>query len=399
MRFRRLRRVIEGYRWLWRAQRRWRPGALWLVYIEFMARLVADLLLFVAPSRRGAIMGSRRPLFSSVVVGVGVAVAVLGVVVLRVRDRPSDVPPAEWRHDEGGFAVAFPTPWESASEDDVIAALPIGAPVEGSAYRRPTDGLLVRRFVSAEAYFLGETTSTRGAVTSLVNWVEGPVVILERARAASPSVRITSYRFVRRGVELTQAAILFRGIDRFGYMIGVTGRREDEAVVLEEARRIADVIRHEGPVLSDGDLVTAQLFDIPLEALEATRSMTLRTVERRDSARWSFRSMELNEAESVEECRAGAIVLANLGAPRLPLLEPISVFETLVTCPSSRVSMRVSMANVRPTLRQFDQDGALIFEAVSHRGVTPYEPQIWLVNGSRRHIRPDGSVVQVRIPG
>jgi hypothetical protein len=344
-------------------------------------------------------MGSRGPLFSSMVVGAGVAVAALGVLMLRDRDQPSDVPPAEWRHDEGGFAVAFPAPWESASEDDVVAALPMGAPVVGSAYRRPTGGFLTQRFVTAEAYFLGETMSTRGTVTSLVNWVEGPVVILDRAQGAGSGVRITSYRFERRGEELTQAAIVLRGIDRFGYMIGVTGRREDEAIVLEEARRIAEAIRHDIPPLTDGEIRTAQLWDIPMDVVESIRSMTLRTVETRDSAKWSFRSFELSEAESFEECRAAAIFLANREGLPVFRLGSGDIFETLVTCPSSHVSIRVPTTNVRSTLRQFDRDGALIFEAASHRPVTPGEPLVWIVNGSRRQLRSDGSVVQVRNPG
>jgi hypothetical protein len=399
MRFRRLRRVIEGYRWLWRAQRRWRPGALWWSAVEFVARVAADMMLLVAPIQSGAIMRSHRPLFTSMVVGMGVLAAVLGVLVLRVRDQPSDVPPAEWRHDEGGFAVAFPTPWESASDHDVVASLPIGAPVPGSAYRRDTGGLLVQRFVTAQAYFLGETASTRGAVASLINWVAGPVVTLDAAERVAAGVRIASYRFENGGEALTQAAIVFRGRSALAYMIGVTGQREDEAIVLAEARRIAGAIRHDIQPLTDGEIMTGQLWDIPMDVLESIGNMTLRTVETRDSAKWSFRSFELSEAESFEECRAGAIFLANReGLPGFRLGSG-DIFETLVTCPTSHVSIRVPTTNVRSTLRQFDQDGALIFEAASHRPVTPREPLVWIVNGMRRQIRWDGSVVRVRSPG
>src|SRR5687767_8156037 len=105
-----LRRIFEGYRWLWRAQRRWRPGALWVAYVQFIGRVMADIMRSMRP---------RRP--ASTAIAVVAAAGVLGIAIARVARQDHEVLPAAWRHDAGGFVVAFPAPWESASDDDVLA--------------------------------------------------------------------------------------------------------------------------------------------------------------------------------------------------------------------------------------------------------------------------------------
>ena len=123
--------------------------------------------------------------------------------------------------------------------------------------------------------------------------------------------------------------------------------------------------------------------------------MTIRNVERRDSARWAFVSMELDGAESFEECRAGAVFVA--GLPSVVPLEPVSFYETLVTCPTSRVAMGLSLASLRPTLRQFDAQGNLVYDAMFARGVTPLERSFWVVNGARVFQTPGEGLVRVLI--
>jgi hypothetical protein len=50
VRGRRLGEVIEGYRWLWRAQRRWSPGPVWLSSIRFAVSVIADIARAVLPT-------------------------------------------------------------------------------------------------------------------------------------------------------------------------------------------------------------------------------------------------------------------------------------------------------------------------------------------------------------
>jgi hypothetical protein len=391
MRFRRLRRVIEGYRWLWRAQRRWRPGALWLSAVEFVARVAADMMLCIVPGAGETAMSSNRPLRSPLVLGAAVAACLLVVGVLTLRDRPSDVPPAAWRYAEGGFTIDLQAPWESARDDDVVAPLPVGAPVRGSAYRLASGGMLFPRFVTVQTYFLGEIGLVRDVVKSIGNWVRGPVVPLEVLRAHS-GVLIPSYRFEDRDEELTQAAIVFRGRGGLAYAVAVTGRRRDEAVVLVEARRVAEAIRYDRPPVTDGEVAMAWLFDLPMDALAATRSMTFRNVELRDSAGEVFASMDLSEAESLEECRAGALVL--IDSFWLPALGAVREFDALVTCPSSRIAMRVGTRAMEPSMvRQLDRTGTVVFESAFERGVTPRD-NVLIVNGSRRPLPYSTMVVQ-----
>jgi hypothetical protein len=318
-----------------------------------------------------------------VVLGTAVTACLLIVGVLVLRNRPSDVPPAAWRYDEGGFTIDFHAPWESASDEDVIAALPVGAPVRGSAYRLDAGGLLFPRFVTVQTYFLGEIGLVQDAVKSLMNWVGGPVVPLEVLRA-DLGVRVASYRFEEHGVELTQAAIIFRGRSGLAYAVAFTGRREDETVVLAEANRIARAIRHDSPPIMDGEAALAWLHDIPMDALEATRSMRFRSVELRSSGDQVVTSMALDEAESFEECRAGALILIN--AFWAPALATVREFDALVTCPSSRVAMRVGTRAMEPSVvRQLDRAGRVVFESTFERGATPRDNAL-IVNGSRRPI-------------
>jgi hypothetical protein len=358
--------------------------------MEFAARVLADILLRLVPEAGGTIVRSKRPIRPTVVLGAAVAACVLGLGVLRIRHEPSDVPPAAWRYDDGGFTIDFPAPWESASQEDVLAELPVGAPVPGSAYRRTAGGLLLPRFVSAQTYFLGEIGLLRDMVRSLGNWVGGPVVPLEVFRT-DVGVRIPSYRFEDRSQELTQATVLFRGRSGLAYAVAFTGRREDEAVVLAEARRVAAAMRYDTEPIADNEAAFAWLFDIPMDAVEATRSMTFRNVEQRDSAGQVIASMELNEAESFEECRAGALFLVN--SFWLPVLASVREFDALVTCPSSRVAMRVGTQAMEPSVvRQFDRAGTMVFESTFERGATPRDNAL-IVNGSRRPLPSSGVVV------
>jgi hypothetical protein len=266
----------------------------------------------------------------------------------------------------------------------------VGAPVRGSAYRLDAGGLLFPRFVTVQTYFLGEVGLVQDAVKSLMNWVGGPVVPLE-VRRADLGVRVASYRFEEHGDELTQAVIVFRGRNGLAYAVAFTGRRADEAVVLAEARHVAAAIRYERAPVTDGEMSMASLFDIPVGALAATRAMTFQNVEVRDSGGSMFVSMDLNEVQSFEECRAGALVLIN--SFWAPALESVREFDALVTCPSSRVAMRVgTQAMEAGMLRQLDTFGAMVFEATFERGATPRDNAL-IVNGSRRSIPYTGVVV------
>ena len=78
-----LREVVEGYRWLWRAQLRWRPGPRWLSGVRFLGRAIADIARAALSTRHGGTMirrGSAVPL-SAIFLAKCVAVAGVMLVV------------------------------------------------------------------------------------------------------------------------------------------------------------------------------------------------------------------------------------------------------------------------------------------------------------------------------
>jgi hypothetical protein len=391
-----LRRALEGYRWLWRAQRRWRPEAFWLACVQFVARVMADMMRSMRP---------RSPGSAAMVIAAGIVSVTLGIAMSR--DRDTDVQPAQWRHDAGGFAVAFPAPWRSASEDDVIAVAPLGEPVPGSTYRRTAGGLLMPRFVTAQTYALGEIGSIPDATRSLTEGIVGPVESVVRAEIASRGVRVAAYRFEEEGEPLTRAAIVFRGSDADGYVIGLTGRRDDEAIVLAAARQIADSIRFDGEPLMEEDFAFAALLEIPLETLLAARAMEYTHGERRDSALWSLLPVAVPDAATTEECRAAAIPFFAQAPPRISFTSAWKGFEIQVTCRSSVITIRTNFRRFVPLLRQFDSMGTQIYEAMNGRGDNPggvatAGTAFWIVNGERFELYRDSSqagrpFVRVRI--
>jgi hypothetical protein len=307
------------------------------------------------------------------------------------------VQPPEWRYDAGGFGVAYPAPWESASEDDVVAAWSFGTPVPGSAYRRATGGLFLPRFITARTYSLGAIASTREVALSLIDGVERPVESLTRVATVGRGGRLAAYRYEDDGEPMTQAAVVFRGRGASGYLIGLTGRREDEAILLAEARQIADSIRYDGvpprEVIINNH--ATELLDVSLEVLGAVRPPTRDEFgPPRDSSGWSITPVTRSDLATVEQCRAGAMWLLE-GAPvRSPLLG----IETQLTCATSRIVIRRDIRSYRwpPTLRQVDDDGRLVYEVTFERSLTPREPIYWVVNGERIRLRME-PVTVVRI--
>ena len=82
-----LREILDGYRWLWRAQLRWRPGPRWLVVIRFIGRLIADTWRAALPTRHSPV-SFFGPVFlvrsaAIVVTLVAISVALTGDGVVR----------------------------------------------------------------------------------------------------------------------------------------------------------------------------------------------------------------------------------------------------------------------------------------------------------------------------
>jgi hypothetical protein len=266
---------------------------------------------------------------------------------------------------------------------------------------------LFRRFVTAQTYALGEIVSIRDATRALTERIVGPVESVVRAEIASRAVRVAAYRFEDDGEPLTQAAIVFQGTDAGGYVIGLTGQRDDEAIVLAAARQIADSIRHDLEPLTEADFAIAALFEIPLETLLAARAMEYIHGERRDSALWTLLPIAVPDAATTQECRAAAIPFFAQAPPGISRTSAWKGFETQVTCRSSLVTIRTDFRRFAPLLRQFDSTGAQIYEAMNGRGLNPggvatYGTAFWIVNGERFELyrdllQPGGPFVRVRI--
>jgi hypothetical protein len=218
---------------------------------------------------------------------------------------------------------------------------------------------------------------------------------------------VAAYRFEDSGESLTQAAIIFRAMNANGYMIGLTGRRKDEAIVLAAAREIADSIRHDGEPIMDEEIGIAALLEVPLETLVAARTMGYTHGERRDSALWTLLPVAVPDAATVDECRAAAVPFFARAPAGIMTTSAWRGFETQITCRSSVITIRSNFRRMVPLFRQFDSSGVQIYEATNGRSLNPggvitASTAFWIVNGQRFELQrdlsqPERPIIRVRI--
>lgn len=119
----RFRRLLEAYRWLWNAQKRWRPHPIWIAVPLFGLRVLVDVGRALLPPLEAPLMSapfSGRPLvgaFAPVAVLGLVIVLALGVVSIDVATREGarqrvEAPPVIITASRLRVADIDPTPWE-----------------------------------------------------------------------------------------------------------------------------------------------------------------------------------------------------------------------------------------------------------------------------------------------
>jgi hypothetical protein len=173
--------------------------------------------------------------------------------------------------------------------------------------------------------------------------------------------------------------VFFRGRDGHGFLLEITGHRDDEALLVSEAFAIANSLRQEQLVLNDLAIRLAQSFSVPPRALEAARAMEVDyrlstlAVGPLPSPAQQRRMVDpivvnanlfLDTATggaSDDECRARAVLLFSEGLPSLPevFLGPV---EFRMTCQTSTVAIGPDRQGPALLLRQFDRAGEVIYE-------------------------------------
>jgi hypothetical protein len=320
-----------------------------------------------------------------------VLVAALVIDAQRRGDRGIEPTAVTWADTTGGFEVVFPAEWVATHEtgDETRPAR------AGSTHRRAAGGTVLRRHLTARAYDLGVIPpgiTTKGLAT-IASGIRAPGETIVRPALARQGVYVTAYRSAVRGDGGSNAAVFFRGRDGHGFMLEITGHRDDETLVIDEAFAIADSLRHEQTVLNDLAILLAQSFAVPPEALEQARAMEVNydvtplavapfpppTQTRRVQPIVVNANLFLDTGTGSardDECRARAVLLYSHGLPPLPgvLLRPV---EFRMTCQTSTVVIEFDLrAPPRLALRQFDRAGDLIYEE-------SVQPDFFLFTGSR----------------
>jgi hypothetical protein len=372
---RRLADLVEGYRWLWSAQRRWHPGSRWVAAPLFVLRVLADIMRSVVPSRPPRLSAKQIALVSVLLF----FALVLGVP--RGADRDFEPAAVTWADTTGGFEVVFPADWVATepARDERRPAM------TGSAHRRPAGGTLLRRHLTARVFDLGVIPPgiTTRNLAALASGIRAPGETIVRPALARQGVYVAAYRSAGSANDGSSAVIFFRGRDGHGFMLEITGHREDETLLVDEAFSIADSLRHDQLVLSDMAIRLAQSFLVPPEALEQARAMQVDVGMTRSvvgplptptqSRRLGLQRPVVNAnlfldtgtgSARDDECRARAVLLFSEGLPALPeiFLRPV---ELRVTCQTSTVSIGVDLLTAPAPhllLRQLDLAGRLIYE-------------------------------------
>jgi hypothetical protein len=362
--------LIEGYRWLWSAQRRWHPVSRWLAAIGFGVRVLADIMRLLLPPLR--VVNRLR------VKHLALASLVLVVALVVDAQRRGGGPGVEptivtWADSTGGFEVVFPAEWVAtdADRDEPRPA------VAGSTHRRPAGGTLLKRHLTARAYDLGEIPPgiTTKNLAFLASGIRAPGETIVRPALAGEGTYVTAYRSPGGADDASNAAVFFRGRDGHGFMLEITGHREDETLLVDEAFAIARSLRHEQTVLNDLAILLAQSFFVPSGAMERARAMEVDAgMPRRVVPATRPRELEPfvvnanlfldtgTASASVDECRARAVLLWSRQLTRFTGgARPV---EFRVACQTSNVVIGLRTPGLGPILdlRQFDNDGRVIFE-------------------------------------
>ncbi|MGE0158548.1 MAG: hypothetical protein AB7T31_03995 [Gemmatimonadales bacterium] len=196
-----------------------------------------------------------------------------------------------------------------------------------------------------------------------------------RPALAGEGTYVTAYRSPSSTDDASNAAVFFRGRDGHGFMLEITGHREDETLLVDEAFAIARSVQHEQLVLGDLAILLAQSFFVPSGAMERARAMevdadmpgrVVPAVRPRE-----FEPLVVNAnlfldtgtaTASVNECRARAVLLWSRQLTRFTgAARPV---EFRVACQTSKVVIGLRTPGLGPILdlRQFDNDGRVIFE-------------------------------------
>jgi hypothetical protein len=369
---RRLADLIEGYRWLWSAQRRWHPGSRWLAAIGFGFRVLADIMRLLVPPLRAV----NRLRVKHLALASLVLVAALVVDAQRRVDRGVEPIVVTWADTTGGFEVVFPAEW--AATDGADDELPRA--MAGSTHRRSAGGTLLKRHLTARAYDLGVMPAgiTTRNLAALASGIRAPGETIVRPERAGRGAYVTLYRSGS-GDEGSNAAVFFRGRDGHGFLLEITGHRDDETLLVSDAFAIANSLRQEQLVLNDLAIRLAQSFSVSPRALEAARAMEVDyrmstlAVGPLPSPAQQRRMVEpivvnanlfLDTATggaSDDECRARAVLLFSEGLPSLPEVF-LGPFEFRMTCQTSTVSIGPDRQRPALLLRQFDRAGEVIYE-------------------------------------
>ncbi len=355
-----LKNLLEAYRWLWSAERRWHPASRWVSGARFSARVVADILRAVLSPPYGGTMISlaKRVALASAAVVFALA------LVMQEEEQPS-AEDSTWAYQDGGFTVAIPASWEeSAAEAEPSSPEPPSV-LAGSEHRRKIGGLLRPRYLSTRTLDLGVVPMGMRIreFADLVTRARAPHETLGRAAPAAAGVYIVTSRSLERGNPISQAGIFFRGLEGHAFMIEVTSHRSDEAILIEEAWRIADSVQHDVEALTDLAIPLSESFAVPFGFIQ----LTPRIVP--DSAGTIVLDVPAHlvaDVASMDACRNAAITfwargLQEATSQGLVFSRPI---EMRVSCQTSSVLLRFDPAESRMMIRQVDAAGSVRLEMV-----------------------------------
>jgi hypothetical protein len=294
--------------------------------------------------------------------------AVSWFAVERLReDRGVEAYSVQWTSAVGGFEVTFPRGW--APTLDTPASSARGSVfLDGSTHRLRVGGVIRRRYLQARAYQLGEIeagttmyaaarSAQRAADTSYHN-------IWSPSRTGSGAY-LAAHRFERSGRTFSQVQIVLRGRYANAFLIEVTGNRDDEPVLLMQARAIADSIRLDARPLYDPEVFLFAFLDVPNEAAEGARYVQPSVADSAVSGSRLLVMATLDQATSIEACRAGSAqlwlgVLGPFLAERFR--RRLWSHQLHLSCPGSSVDLLYDLRGHDFVLRQYDATGTVVYE-------------------------------------
>ncbi len=369
MRRARLKELIEGYRWLWRAQRRWHPSSTVLAVMQFGSRIVADVVWFLLSAVLGGGSMARNPIRGMKWAATTLTlVAVSWIAVERLRDDQGvEASSVQWASAVGGFEMVFPPGWVPAVDTPPSSS---SGPVflDGSAHRLHAGGVISRRYLQARAYELGEMeagTTMYAAARSAQSTPDASYHNVWSPSRTGSGAYLAAHRFDRSGQALSQVQIVLRGRYANAFLIEVTGDRDDEPVLLTQARAIADSIRLDARPLNDREVFLFAYLDVPNEAAEGARYVQPSVADSSVTGSRLLVMATLDQATSIEACRAASAqlwirVLGPFLAERFR--RRLWSHQLQLSCPGSSVDLLYDLRGHDFSLRQYDARGTLVYE-------------------------------------